>query len=1182
MSNRRRRRGPVLAISLVIAGLAFGFVAAPAAAQDQVVNQSSSSNADSIQEAIDNASSGDTIDVRAGTYNESVTVNKSLTLSGAGADSTTIVGAGEGARGESQPFAAIHVDDENGPVRRVTIEGFTVRNPDGTFGIFAGTGTTNRDSDGISGLVIRNNVVQDISTNASGGSLTGGPAGIGIRADYGTGGNPGIEITDNTISNVQADGSSNANGITLKSFTGEAGFGKDSGGNEATDPSSPPATDTDVVGNDISNIDAGDGSGRHIAKGISVSGEFEDVLVEGNDIAGLTAAGTGTNFARGITFTENGDSYSSNAYDVDGDGNGERIGPREFDIRNNDISHLSAGVFNSAIFVGGYEQFQSHAVNRNTISDGAVERVAGTRPGFQPGDGDALNASANTFEEERADLYYSDGSEAANLEAVVARNDFDSVDVIVGSTAITRPPTDNEVLNVDRQSSVGTIQNAVDSASAGNTIAVGSGTFDESVTIDTRNLTLIGPNVGLAGNSSDRIPEATITQGVRITADGVVLDGFDVTNDDVTGILLGPDAAPSDVTITNTVVRDVDGGTAGDKGVGNGINLQFTEEFEQTSSGVEITDNLITGVSTADASNGAAADAIGIQVLPRGNDVEDLRIANNVVEDIEPGTTTGRSEARAVSIATQFTNTSGGTRGDFGQATGLTIAGNEVSDLTADFARAFNLFEDERGPRSGPTSGERVGPVNFTITENSVDTVTSEDNGLPDLALFVGEYGEFGDAHSVQRNDFRDGVENFGGGSDTLNATENWWGDATGPAGDGPGDGPGFLRGDGGIEFRPFLGTVQADVRTVETVELTSSGEEATVESTETSVDEITIRNDTLTGEVTIQEFESPPNGTDSPSGAEVVTSVDIDVPDGAENDNATIRISINRSEFSADEGDLVLHRFDDTGGERERRRTDVVRSGDQSVTLEANTPGFSVFIVSQPVQEEQDPSASTDGGGGDDDRLDEEGLTDVRPGATGTTVAFPGQDLAEITFATEDASGSVTVEEFETLPSGAPPLDDERPVVGVFDISVPDGLVDTPATIVIELSVDRFDEAGVAPEEAVVLRGTDDGYDSLSTGIDIDDGVVVVTAETSGFSPFVVTDAQETATATATRTPGPTDDGPTPTDDEPTPTDDEPDEVDTVPPTGTEEQPGFGIAAAVAALVGAMGLLARRRDGNE
>jgi len=1176
MGNIRRTRAPVLTVSLVIAGLAFGFVAAPAAAQDQVVNQSSSSNADSIQEAINSASSGDTIEVRAGTYNESVTVNKSLTLRGAGADSTTIVGAGEGAQGDSQPFAAIHVDDENGSVKSVTIEGFSVRNPDGKFGIFAGTGTTNRESDGISGLVIRNNVVRDIATNASGGSLTGGPAGIGIRADYGTDGNPGIEIKDNTISNVQSDGSSNANGITLKSFTGEAGFGKDSGGNDANDPSSPPATDTDVVGNDISNIDAGDGSGRHIAKGISVSGEFEDVLVEGNDISGLTAAGTGTNFARGITFTENGGSYSGNTYDIDGDGNGERIGPQEFDIKNNDISQLSAGVFSSSIFIGGYEQLESHAVNQNTISDGAVERLAGNQPGFQPGDGDALNASANTFNEESADLYYSDGSEAANLEAVVAENDFDRVDVIVGSTAITRPPNENEVLNVDQQSSFDTIQNAVDSASAGNTIAVGSGTFDESVTVDTRNLTLIGPNVGLAGDSSDRIPEATITQGVRITADGVVLDGFTVTNDDVNGILLGPDAAPSDVTITNNVVRDVDGGTAGDKGVGNGINLQFTHEFEQTSSGVEITNNLITGVSTADASNGASADAIGIQVLPRGNDVKDLRIANNVVEDINPGSTTGRSEARAVSIATQFTNTSGGTRGDYGQATGLTIEGNEVSNLTADFARAFNLFEDKEGPASGPNSGEKVGPLNFTITENSVDTVTSEDDGLPDLALFVGDYGEFGDAHSVQRNDFLDGVENIGGGSDTLNATENWWGNATGPAGDGPGDGPGFLRGAGGIEFRPFLGTVQGDVTAVETVDITSSGDQATVESNDTAVDEITIQNDTLTGEVTIQEFESPPNGTASPSGEEVVTSVDIDVPDGAETDDATMRISVNRSEFSADEDDLVVDRFDDTGGERERRRTDVIRSGDRSVTLETDTPGFSVFLISQPVQDDQDPSASTDGGAGDDDaQLGEEQLTDVRPGATGTTVAFPGQDLEEITFATENASGSVTVEEFETVPSGAPPLDDERPVVGVFDISVPDGLVDTPATIVIELSVERFDEAGVAPEDAVVLRGTDGGYESLSTGIDIDDGVVSITAETSGFSPFVVTDAQETATATATQTPRPTDD-------EPTPTDDEPDEVDTVPPTGTEEQPGFGIAAAVAALVGAMLLLARRRDGNE
>ncbi len=43
-----------------------------------------------IQAAVDVASAGDTIEVRSGTYNENVDVNKTLTLIGEGADVVTV------------------------------------------------------------------------------------------------------------------------------------------------------------------------------------------------------------------------------------------------------------------------------------------------------------------------------------------------------------------------------------------------------------------------------------------------------------------------------------------------------------------------------------------------------------------------------------------------------------------------------------------------------------------------------------------------------------------------------------------------------------------------------------------------------------------------------------------------------------------------------------------------------------------------------------------------------------------------------------------------------------------------------------------------------------------------------------------------------------------------------------
>ena len=70
-----------------------------------------------IQAAIGKASSGDTVNVAAGTYYEHVTIDKSLTLQGEDRETTTIDGSGTG--------DVIYV-----PANYVTISGFTVTNGD--------------------------------------------------------------------------------------------------------------------------------------------------------------------------------------------------------------------------------------------------------------------------------------------------------------------------------------------------------------------------------------------------------------------------------------------------------------------------------------------------------------------------------------------------------------------------------------------------------------------------------------------------------------------------------------------------------------------------------------------------------------------------------------------------------------------------------------------------------------------------------------------------------------------------------------------------------------------------------------------------------------------------------------------------------------------------------------------
>ena len=490
-----------------------------------------------IQAAVDAANSGDTIQVEDGTYNESVTISTAnVTLeSTAGAGKTTIIGDGESVG--SQPHAAIQVNDGSGPVRNVTIEGFTVENPDGKYGIFAGTGTTNSDSDGIGGLAIRDNVVQNISTDSTGNALTGGPAGIGIRGDYGTDGNPGIEISNNKIDKVEnLGGGPEPVGITLKSFTGDAGFGFDSNGDSVTDTSSPPATDTDIRNNTISNISS---NGGYATKGISVSGEFEDVDVINNGITDIEAPG-GT--ALGITFNENGGSYSGNKYDIDDDGNGERIGPRNFTVESNEINVTNASDPRS-LNIGGYEDLNggdTHLVENNSFLEGSVERYAKNQPGFQPGDEDTLNATNNWW-----------GSAKPNFTTQV--NDLSTVTVAPWLDSADGDSTG--VFNTDQGTYNATIQDAIDNANADETIEVPPGTYNESVTVP-EGLTLKGPNAGVSGDSDSRVQEATVTGRLNVDENSTV-DGFELVEGDTISVVkinpLTPGSEP--VELRNNVIN---------------------------------------------------------------------------------------------------------------------------------------------------------------------------------------------------------------------------------------------------------------------------------------------------------------------------------------------------------------------------------------------------------------------------------------------------------------------------------------------------------------------------------------------------------------------------------------------------------------------------------------------------
>ena len=80
-----------------------------------VVNQNGSGDHTHIQQAIDNAAEGDTVLVKAGTYNETVTIGKSIDLIGAGSGNTTIDGGNKG--------DVLRIDSDSVNVSGLTITG---------------------------------------------------------------------------------------------------------------------------------------------------------------------------------------------------------------------------------------------------------------------------------------------------------------------------------------------------------------------------------------------------------------------------------------------------------------------------------------------------------------------------------------------------------------------------------------------------------------------------------------------------------------------------------------------------------------------------------------------------------------------------------------------------------------------------------------------------------------------------------------------------------------------------------------------------------------------------------------------------------------------------------------------------------------------------------------------------
>jgi|GEM_PF-6174188 len=169
-----------------------------------------------IQTAVDRAPAGATINVTQGTYNESVTIDKSdITLVGVPGD--TGAGAGNSAPVMDSGGTLAGSFELTHEADNVAIRGFVVENYS-SYGVYPATGRTRA----IENVVVADNSFTDIfnpiaflsrddgalltEITATRNRISGGTIGINVFAQDGVSGGDGVSITDNVVTSTKSDG----------------------------------------------------------------------------------------------------------------------------------------------------------------------------------------------------------------------------------------------------------------------------------------------------------------------------------------------------------------------------------------------------------------------------------------------------------------------------------------------------------------------------------------------------------------------------------------------------------------------------------------------------------------------------------------------------------------------------------------------------------------------------------------------------------------------------------------------------------------------------------------------------------------------------------------------------------------------------------------------------------------
>jgi hypothetical protein len=441
-----------------------------------------------------------------------------------------------------------------------------------------------------------------------------------------------------------------------------------------------------------------------------------------------------------------------------------------------------------------------------------------------------------------------------------------------------------------------TIQKAIDAASDGDTVKVAAGLYEENVVIDVtdKSLTLEGAQAGVDARTRSGADETIIEPdkdeaGISIiTTDNrvVVIDGLTVQNG-AHGIInsefveagLG---VKSDITVKN--VRVLNPGEFG-------ISLTYTINTTVKYCYVENADIAINA--------GAVMNHPPTVATFRNNEVVNSRfgitgylehslIEGNLIRDFSNG---------GVGISCQCLNTE--------------IKNNTVTGYVKGTALTFEQSHHDR-------------PISENVTVKG-NTFTGNQRGIyvwSDQTELKGITVNF---NNIADNSWR-GVRNDGG--ETLDATRNWWGNASGPYHwDINPDGEGDSVSDS-VDFEPWLGAPLVTVKT-ETV----TGTNDTVDAKDEADTEVVVNG---TATVTLAQYADNPG--DAPRCFTSLDKyIDIYVPDTTEVTGLEIRLYYADAELPTGIDEESLRLFSWNG-------TAWLQCSDSGVTI-SGTNGYSGYI---------------------------------------------------------------------------------------------------------------------------------------------------------------------------------------------------------------------------------------------